>query len=173
MEEHPLFEQGDACPAIRLPLQQFEAMEKAFRWPVAPRQSEPCLYGRLLFVEMAGKCLQVRLAMLLHFLQPPPDTSSYECRRIWAVVMTERWWYSCEQYGSTSHDRAPLHASAGVAVRRPPLAPAGGSVARAPAPFGQPARPIPRWPPPAPAGSLAAGDDALFGWRARSPQAAS
>jgi hypothetical protein len=26
MEEHPLFEQGDACPAIRLPLQQFEAM---------------------------------------------------------------------------------------------------------------------------------------------------
>jgi hypothetical protein len=30
MEEHPLFEQGDACPAIRLPLQQFEAMDKAF-----------------------------------------------------------------------------------------------------------------------------------------------
>jgi hypothetical protein len=39
MEEHPLFEQGDVCPAIRLPLQQFEAMDKAFRWPVAPRQS--------------------------------------------------------------------------------------------------------------------------------------
>jgi hypothetical protein len=34
MEEHPLCEQGDACPAIRLPLQQFEAMDKAFRWPV-------------------------------------------------------------------------------------------------------------------------------------------
>src|SRR5436309_11709335 len=51
MEEHPLCEQGDACPAIRLPLQQCEAMEKAFRWPVAPRQSEPCLYGRLLFVQ--------------------------------------------------------------------------------------------------------------------------
>ena len=39
MEEHPLFEQGNACPAIRLPLQQFEAMDKAFRSPVAPRQS--------------------------------------------------------------------------------------------------------------------------------------
>ena len=70
MQEHPLFEQGDACPAIRLPLQQFEAMEKAFRWPVAPRQSEPCLYGRLLFVQIACKCLQFRLAMLLHFFQP-------------------------------------------------------------------------------------------------------
>ena len=39
MEEHPLFEQGDACLTIRLLLQQFEAMDKAFRWPVAPRQS--------------------------------------------------------------------------------------------------------------------------------------
>src|SRR6266550_227311 len=73
MEEHPLFEQGDACPAIRLPLQQFEAMDKACRWPVAPRQSEPCLYGRLLFVQMACTCLQFRLAMLLHFFQPPPQ----------------------------------------------------------------------------------------------------
>src|SRR5256885_7444478 len=76
MEEHPLFEQGDACPAIRLPLQQFEAMDKAFRWPVAPRQSEPCLYGRLLFVQIACKCLQFRLAMLLHFFQPPPQPIS-------------------------------------------------------------------------------------------------
>src|SRR6266516_3631943 len=76
MEEHPLCEQGDACPAIRLPLQQFEAMEKAFRWPVAPRQSEPCLYGRLLFVQIACKCLQFRLAMLLHFFQPPPQPIS-------------------------------------------------------------------------------------------------
>ena len=76
MEEHPLFEQGDACPAIRLPLQQCEAMEKAFRWPVAPRQSEPCLYGRLLFVQIACKCLQFRLAMLLHFFQPPPQPIS-------------------------------------------------------------------------------------------------
>src|SRR5947209_16068317 len=80
MEEHPLFEQGDACPAIRLPLQQFEAMDKAFRWPVAPRQSELCLYGRLLFVQIACKCLQFRLAMLLHFFQPPhlslPSTPS-------------------------------------------------------------------------------------------------
>src|SRR6266566_5191117 len=59
MEEHPLCEQGDACPAIRLPLQQFEAMDKAFRWPVAPRQSEPCLYGRLLFVQIACKGLQL------------------------------------------------------------------------------------------------------------------
>ena len=31
MQEHPLVEQGDACPARRLPLQQFEAMDKAFR----------------------------------------------------------------------------------------------------------------------------------------------
>src|SRR3989442_9404475 len=77
MEEHPLFEQGDACPAIRLPLQQFEAMDKAFRWPVAPRQSEPCLYGRLLFVQIACKCLQFRLAMLLHFFQPPPQPISF------------------------------------------------------------------------------------------------
>src|SRR6266852_9281187 len=76
MEEHPLFEQGDACPAIRLPLQQFEAMDKAFRWPVAPRQSEPCLYGRLLFVQIACKCPQFRLAMLLHFFQPPPQPIS-------------------------------------------------------------------------------------------------
>jgi len=76
MEEHPLFEQGDACPAIRLPLQQFEAMDKAFRWPVAPRQSEPCLYGRLLFVQIACKGLQFRLAMLLHFFQPPPQPIS-------------------------------------------------------------------------------------------------
>jgi hypothetical protein len=30
------------------------------------------------------------------------DTSSYECRRIWAVVVMERWWHSCEGYGSTS-----------------------------------------------------------------------
>ena len=76
MEEHPLFEQGDACPAIRLPLQQFEAMDKAFRWPVAPRQSWPCLYGRLLCVQMACTCLQFRLAMLLHFFQPPPQPIS-------------------------------------------------------------------------------------------------
>jgi len=76
MEEHPLFEQGDACPAIRLTLQQFEAMDKAFRLPVAPRQSEPCLYGRLLFVQMACTCLQFRLAMLLHFFQPPPQPIS-------------------------------------------------------------------------------------------------
>ena len=76
MEEHPLCEQGDACPAIRLPLQQCEAMEKAFRWPVAPRQSEPCLYGRLLFVQSACTCLQFRLAMLLHFFQPPPQPIS-------------------------------------------------------------------------------------------------
>jgi len=69
-------------------------------------------------------------------------------------------------------DRAPRHAGAGVAVRQPPLGPAAGSVARAPAPFGQPARPIPQWLPPVAAGSLAAGDDALFGCRARSPQAA-
>ena len=76
MEEHPLFEQGDACPAIRLPLQQFEAMDKAFRWPVAPRQSEPCLSGRLLFVQSACTCLQFRLALLLHFFQPPPQPLS-------------------------------------------------------------------------------------------------
>src|SRR5947209_3727764 len=76
MEEHPLFEQGDACPAIRLPLQQFEAMDKAFRWPVALSPCEPCLYGRLLFVQMACKCLQFRLAMLLHFFQPPPQPIS-------------------------------------------------------------------------------------------------
>jgi hypothetical protein len=34
MEEHPLFEQGDTCPAIRLPLQQFEAMDKADLGPL-------------------------------------------------------------------------------------------------------------------------------------------
>jgi hypothetical protein len=76
MQEPPLCEQGDACPAIRLPLQQCEAMEKAFRWPVAPRQSEPCLYGRFLFVQMACQCLQFRLAILLHFFQPPPQPIS-------------------------------------------------------------------------------------------------
>lgn len=76
MEEHPLFAQGDACPAIRLPLQQLEAMENAFRWPGAPRQSEPCLYGSLLFVQMACTCLQFRLAMLLYFFQPPPQPIS-------------------------------------------------------------------------------------------------
>src|SRR6266516_3111187 len=43
---------------------------------VAPRQSEPCLYGRLLFVQIACKCLQFRLAMLLHFFQPPPQPIS-------------------------------------------------------------------------------------------------
>src|SRR5256714_5635771 len=56
--------------------EQCEAMEKAFRWPVAPRQSEPCLYGRLLFVQSACTCLQFRLAMLLHFFQPPPQPIS-------------------------------------------------------------------------------------------------
>jgi hypothetical protein len=76
MEEHPLCEQGDACPAIRLPLQQCEAMEKAFRWPVALSPCEPCLYGRLLCVQSACTCLQFRLAMLLHFFQPPPQPIS-------------------------------------------------------------------------------------------------
>jgi hypothetical protein len=74
--KRPLCEQGDACPTVRLPLQQFEAMDKAFCWPVAPRQSEPCLYGRLRFVQMACKCLQFRLALQLHFFQPPPQPIS-------------------------------------------------------------------------------------------------
>src|SRR5436309_4745096 len=71
MQEHPLCEQGDACPAIRLPLQQCEAMEKACRWPVAPRQSEPCLYGRLLFVHMPA--VQARHAAPLLPATPAAD----------------------------------------------------------------------------------------------------
>jgi len=41
MEEHPLFEQGDACPAIRLPLQQFEAI----MLPSWLFGSKPCVFS--------------------------------------------------------------------------------------------------------------------------------
>ena len=68
MDEHPLFEQGNPCPAIRLPFQEFEAMDETFRWPIAPSQGQPCLHSRFLFAQIAGKRLQFRLAPLFHVI---------------------------------------------------------------------------------------------------------
>jgi hypothetical protein len=76
-QEHPLAEQIKLGTSIHLSFNQLQAVNRAFHWPLTPRQGQPCLNRGGIGPKAARESLEGRAPTLLRLRQLGANASRF------------------------------------------------------------------------------------------------